>query len=186
MSILEHIRTEVIRKSNEIPFGNSQFQNEYFVEYASQTPARAYRSLLLKLNARLNDITDFEFKLEELAIDIAEWEYNTTNEDLSIFDQQRAAIKVKRAKSDMDYNRKLAADAIIEIEQLWGALSKYPEFTRDEFEAQELHHFEKKLTRQLEAHPGKEGVIESLLNIKNDKNIMTAFIEASIEPSLLK
>ena len=180
MSDLDKIRSEVIRKSKEIPFGNSEFQNKYFVEYANLTPARAYRSLLLKMMSRLNDLKEFDFKLDEIAIDIEEWTEEKDNELLSNFDRRRAAIKIKRSESQMEYNRKLVTDALLEVEDLWEALSKYPEFTREQFENEEHAHFKLLMERKMSLPQGKEGVMESLLNIMDDESNFNQNLQISV------
>lgn len=165
---LDEIRAEVIRRSDPIPFGNSDKQNDYFVEYAQLTGARGYRAILLKLNARLNDVKEYQFVLEKLALDIEKWQQIKKSWLKSQRSKKLADIEMRHAESQLDYQKKLLKDAVFEINHLYKKLKYYREYTRDEFENEETAHFKLMMQRKMSLPQGKEGVAESILNLEAD------------------
>ena len=64
--------TEIQDAFYDIPFENSKFQTENFVLNNQITPARAYRALGLRINAKLRALTEAKYSKMRAEIDIEE------------------------------------------------------------------------------------------------------------------
>lgn len=156
---------EINLASQEIPFGNSDFQNINFVVKAELTTGRAYRACLLRLNDRLNALRENYYNLELEDIDIEEMEEKVKNENTDKFEKRRLLVKIEQKKVNRSYIKKLVDDAIIEVETLYKAFKQLPKITRKEFEQEEQKHYELKLTRDAQlavSFGGVAGQIKSL------------------------
>lgn len=156
---------EINLASQEIPFGNSDFQNINFVVKSELTPARAYRSCLLRLNDRLNALRENYYNLELEDIDIEEMQEKINDETTDKFEKRRLQIKVEQKKVNRNYIKKLVDDAIIEVDTLYKAFKQLPKFTREQFEEEERQHYLLKLTRDAQLSmqfAGISGQIKSL------------------------
>ena len=155
---------EINTASKEIPFGNSEFQNLNFVLNAEITPERAYRHCLLRLNNRLNALREcyYTLQLEDIDIEEMEEQIQTANK----FEKRRLEIKIEQKKVNRISTEKLVADALEEVNTLYGAFKKLPKYTREQFELGERKHFELKLAKELLL---KEGALQSLDSMGADE-----------------
>ena len=161
----------------DIPFENSQFQNENFIINAQLTPERAYRSIGLRLSARIRALNEAYFGRQTEDIDIAELQEKITLESTSKWDKQRFEIEIQKKLSNRTYTDKLINDAIKEVNYLYGVFKKYPRYTSEQFELGEAKHFEQKLTR---AAQGISGPLESLANMTDDAKALPQLIEQQL------
>lgn len=138
---------DVTVASAEIPFGNSAFQNNFFVMAAEITPGRALRHCLLRLHNRIAALKECYYSLQLEDIDIAEMEYKMTSDRYSRFAKQRYALKIEQKKVNRISTQKMIEDCIQEIETLYSAFQSLPKMNRIEFENEERKHFELKLAK---------------------------------------
>lgn len=158
----EDLLASLEKKFFDIPFENSSFQNKNFVIQAQKTPARAYRAIGLKMFSKLNAIKELKFGRQLEDIDIEEHAY-TISTSKDTFAVRRATVEIAKKLEGRGYTDKLLNDAIVELNFLLNELKKYPEYTRETFEAEEGTHFTAKLNSQIEARG--QGALESLSNM---------------------
>jgi len=161
-SVLE----EVERLSFDIPFENSRFQTLAFVVAAQQTPGRAYRAILLRMDDRIRAVKHFMFSKRRAEVDRDEKLAKIQSEDTSEFDRRRLQIDLEELSSGEVASKKLLNDALVELGVLYEELKKLPEYSRASFEAEEETHFKLKLTRQVNTRGN--GSLESLENMNVD------------------
>jgi hypothetical protein len=169
---------DVIKELNEaffdIPFENSAFQTENFVIAGSITPARAYRSIGLRMMTKLNALREAKFHRLRMNIDIDELQEKINNPDTNKFDKMRAELDIQEKLEGLPYTDKLINDAVTELNLLYAHFKALPKYSRDEFELEERFHFEQRLQRQIE---GKDGARESLINMQHDIQNILGFEE---------
>jgi len=159
MNDVSQVLSEFDRRFFAIPFGNSDFQNRKFVMEAQYTPERAYRALGLRLADRLNALNEARFNLQRREVDIEELQEKLAGNWVDKFTRRRLEIDLAEKQSTANYITKMVNDALAEVATLWGEIQKFPEFTREQFEAAEQQHFEIRLKRQVQ---GVTGAIDSL------------------------
>ena len=152
------LEAEFNKRFFDIPFGNSAFQNIKFVMEAQYTPGRGYRAIGLRLADRIQALKETEFRLRKDAVDIEELEYTIANSS-NAFEVRRAKIDLEQKLSTTEYTKKLINDAAVECKVMWDQVQKFPEYTREQFESEELEHFKISLQRQTE---GVSGALDSL------------------------
>ena len=148
-----------------VPFGNSTFQSKYFVIAAQMTPARAYRTISLKLNSLYKSLKEHAFDRREKKAEI-----NHVKSQLKRFwvlGHKRKMLEIKLDRLEFEFNAtdKVLADAWLEFEFFYSELKKYPKYTREDFESEERKYFEISLTRQAQ---GLTGPQQSLCNMQSD------------------
>jgi hypothetical protein len=148
----------------DIPFENSDFQNQAFVVAAQQTPGRAYRAVGLRMFAKIRAVKEYQFSQESNQIDIDEKEAKIADEATSEFDRRRLRLDILKIQDGQSFGKKLLNDALRELNCLYAEFKKLPRYSRTQFEAEEPVHFEHRLTRQL-SHNGAQ---ESLANMRHD------------------
>lgn len=157
---------EVERLSFDIPFENSRFQTLAFVVAAQQTPGRAYRAILLRMDDRIRAVKHFMFSRRRTEVDRDEKLARLQSEEISEFDRRRLQIDLEELASSEVSGKKLLNDALVELGVLYEELKKLPEYSRAAFEAEEDAHFRLKLTRQVNTRGN--GALESLENMNVD------------------
>ena len=166
---------EVNKASQEIPFGNSEFQNLNFVLGSEITPERSYRHCLLRLTERLNALSDAYYTIQLENVDIEEMEDKISKWSTSKFDKKRFKIKIEQKKYNRKQTEMLVIDCLREIDTLYTAFKTFPKFNNKEFELGEREHFEKLLTRDacfnLTA-PTALGQLQSLSYMKSDLKLL--------------
>ena len=140
----------------DIPFENSDYQNKVFMVQNQLTPARAYRSIGLRMLAKLRAIDELKFGRELEQVDIDEYQATIDSDTSSTFEQRRAAIEIRKKESKIQWEDKLLNDAIRELNCLYSEFKKFPTYTREQFELEEADHFEQDLQLQLTAGNGPQ------------------------------
>jgi hypothetical protein len=158
----------------DIPFENSQFQTENFVIAGSITPARAYRSIGLRMMTKLGALREAKYSRLRMDIDIEELQEKIANPETNKFDRRRAEIDIQEKLESLPYTDKLINDAVVELNQLYEHFKALPKYSREEFETEEGIHFEQRLQRQL---AGQDGARESLMNMHQDMQNIRGFEE---------
>ena len=160
-----------------IPFENSAYQNSAFVMAAQQTPGRAYRALLLRMQSKIQAIKHYKLTQERNAIDIEEKEAKIADPKTNDFDRRRLRLDILEIQDGKVYGEKLLGDALAELNTLYGWFKKFPRYTREQFEAEEVNHFVAKLQRQIEMPNGSQ---ESLANMAVDMEQWGARLEDAV------
>ena len=165
--IIKHtsIAAELEEAFFDIPFGNSAFQIKNFIMNAQHTPERAYRAIGLTISAKIKALKETYYNLKKENINIEELEEKIANPATSKYDRARHKLEIEQKMENRSYTRKLVNDALVEIDCLYAAYKKLPQFTRTEFEAGEKKYFEIKLKKQA---AGITGALESLDNMTVD------------------
>ena len=146
----------------DIPFENSQYQNQKFVLAAQLTPARAYRALGLKIFSKIRAIKEAIASKQLSDIDIEENEYNMQLPETTEFERRRLAIKNTQIRESYKWTDKLFNDAMTEIGYLYAEFKRYPQYTREQFEHEEAVHFQLCMEQQMKTGGG---ALESLANM---------------------
>lgn len=146
MTYVDQVEKELLEKCEDIPFGNSLYQDESFILNTSYTDARAVRNIGLTLSARVRALRELEFSMRKLDVDMREIEHKLKS--AHYFDKERLEIEREEKTSGMAYTQKLLKDALYEVEYLRAILEKLPKLSRAEFEGQEKQYFIESLTRQ--------------------------------------
>lgn len=161
----------------DIPFENSAFQDKYFVLAAQITPARAYRALGLRMSAKIRALKEARYSLQLDDIEIEELRHKISLPATSDFDRRRHEVEINKRMDSRSWTAKLVNDAIVELEYLHAEFKKFPRYTREEFEKEEMSHFAARLSRQAN---GVEGASESLHNMAMDALMMEKMISGEI------
>lgn len=182
---LEELSKEIYSAALEIPFENSDFQNDFFVLKSNYTPGRAYRSLLLRLSAKIQALQEARYNLEKEQIDIEESQFKLEHEadNLSPFEKRRIELELKRHQEKADYLEKLVYDAVHEVQHLYAIFQKFPKYTREQFEKEEKEHFQIKLGRSV---AGINGALDSLTVIDNNPDVVGSKELEELEKLLLE
>jgi len=166
--------TELENAFFDIPFENSNFQNEVFVIASQITPERAYRAIGLRMHAKLRALRENYFGEKKRLITLGELQEKLESPDVSKWDKMRAEVEIEELNAGVNYTEKLKNDAIKELECLYTHFKALPKFTREQFEAGERNHFEQRLTRNAN---GINGPSESLINISDDMKALIKYEE---------
>lgn len=156
----------------DIPFENSNFQNEAFVLASQITPERAYRALGLRMHAKLQALRQNLFAERKRDIQLGELREKLESPDVSKWDKLRAQVEIEEIESSISFTEKLKNDAVVELESLYKHFKALPRYTREQFEAAEHNHFHEKLMRQAS---GVNGAAESLINMREDIRALTQY-----------
>lgn len=155
---------EINERLWDIPFDNSQFQNDNFVIASSMTPERAYRSAALRLQNRLNALKEAKFKSMRDDVKKRQLRYKI-DKSSDEFEKELLEIDILEMESNEAYTAKLVNDAIVEANQLYKFIKSQPKYSRAEFEEAEKSHFEQRLL--LESN-GITGALKSLYDMGVD------------------
>lgn len=139
----------------EIPFGNSNFQNQFFVIWYEHSNPRVYRAAALYISSKLEALLETYYNLKKQNIDIellkreiAKLEAEKPENYDLLIEKKKLEIEEKNAR--LIHLEKLIKDAIVEIESLWPIIAEMWKITRAEFEAAEEEHYRKKMKFELE------------------------------------
>jgi hypothetical protein len=163
---------EIEKAFFDIPFENSDFQNEVFVLAAQITPERAYRALGLRMHAKLRALRENYYAEKKRLITLGELAEKVASPSVSKWDKLRAEVEIEEINASVYYTEKLKNDAIRELECLYKHFKALPKFTREQFELGEQNHFEQRLVRNAN---GITGPSESLANIANDIGALLSY-----------
>lgn len=160
---LTKVSAEMIDRIEDIPLGSSEYQNITLLQNAQLTPCRAYRTLLLKLKSKIDALDmarighkNAELQVELLEIDIKELSMVIDGSKIYVNDKRKIEIEIEQKKLEIEKitierknQEKLIKDGIVEVMSLYNAVSKYPKYTREQFEAEEPNHWRLELNKQL-------------------------------------
>lgn len=177
---VDNILDEINEAFFDIPFENSTFQTENFVIAAALTPERAYRSIGLRMSAKIQALQEAKFSRLNHQIDLDEIDEKIANGELNKFDVRREGVKREKAKAEIQYGDKLINDAIVELNVLYKHFKALPKFTREEFEAGEYVHF----TRRMERQHKLSGDQQSVVNMNEDIKSLLKFEEITSKKRL--
>lgn len=162
MKITVHNSQDIFNEINDrlwdIPFDNSQFQNENFIINSALTPERAYRSAALRLQNRLNALKEAKFQSMKDDVKKRQLKYKLENEQ-DVFEKELLEIELLELEANEPYTAKLINDAIVEANQLYNFIQSCPQYTREDFEKAERTHYEKRLLQEAN---GITGALKSL------------------------
>lgn len=164
VSQVDNIIEEVESAFFDIPFENSAFQTENFVIAGSITPERAYRSIGLRMSAKIRALQEAKISRLNYEVDIDEIAWKIDNAKLDVFDIRRENIKKMQVEAELRFTDKLINDAIVELDVLYKHFKALPKFTREQFEEGERAHFEERLTRDSVLNASQQ----SLVNMRDD------------------
>jgi len=170
---VDSILDEINQAFFDIPFENSQFQTEAFVIAAAITPERAYRSIGLRMFAKIRALQESKFHRLNNEIDLDEIDEKIAKGSLDKYELRRETVKREKTKAEIQYSDKLINDAITELNILYKHFKALPKFTREQFEAGEKQHFIERLSRQHEL----SGDQQSLINLDEDMKALDVFEE---------
>lgn len=156
----------------DIPFANTDFQCEAFVIAAQITPARAYRSIGLQLQAILTDLNNIKYAQKLKEIEMLELQEQINNPDTPKFERMKAEIKLEQLQSKNIWNEKLVSDQIHQANLYYKHFKAFPKYTRSQFEKEEPLYFEQSLRRQI---LGISGAKESIMNMIDDRQTIENF-----------
>jgi hypothetical protein len=171
------IFNNILNLVEEIPFGNSDFQNRLVIVNNELSPHRAYRHSALRIIDRLQALNECYYNLKKISIEIKKLERKLENEQDEL-ERELIQIEIDQKKSSLPYTQKLIKDAIQEIESLYPIIEKIGKMSREEFEACEKKHFETKL---LNTTKGKNEVITMLESISSNKDLYDSILEKGKE-----
>ena len=161
----------------DIPFENSDFQNQAFVVAAQQTPARAYRAIGLRMFSKIRAVKEYMLQQERNKIDVDEKNAKIADPETNEFDRRRLRLDLLQLQEGDSWGKKLLNDALRELNCLYSEFVKLPRYTREQFEMEERKHFAERMKRQIEA-PGPH---ESLANMMLDVPQWNARISESVQ-----
>ncbi len=150
MKNLETLYETVVDLAEEVPFGNSDWQNRQGIVNDEKTPCRAYRHAALRIMNRLEALRELRFNMRKRDVEIRILQRDLTNESDDL-KREMIQIEIDQKRSADSYTRKLTKDAVREIESLWPVLAAMGKLTRAQFEAEEQQFYEKKHNLKLPA-----------------------------------
>jgi hypothetical protein len=171
------ILNNIINLIEEIPFGNSDFQNRLVIVDNELSPHRAYRHAALRIINRLQALNECYYGLKKASIEIKRLERKLSTEQDEL-EKELIQIEIEQKKNGLPYTQKLIKDAIREIESLYPIIEKIGKMSREDFEACEKKHFETKL---LNLAKGKNETLITLENITKDKDLYDKVLEEGKE-----
>lgn len=140
MNNLDKFINKFVHLVEDVPFGNSNYQNRNAIVNDELTPARAYRHAALRIMNRLQSLREAKFSLQENDINIREAKAKIRY-SINEFEKERLELQIERLESTLPYTRKLIKDAIVEIQSLLPIIESIGKLSREDFELQEPTHF---------------------------------------------
>jgi hypothetical protein len=128
-------------KMRNIPFGMSVYQITHFTEQL--TPERQYRHCLLQIDKKLRSLKECEFRRKRIEIDLQE--LNDKFSTLTGYEKERIKIDIEEKEYNLELEKKLIEDAIIELKAHESILAKLPDITREQFEQAEHKYWRERL-----------------------------------------
>jgi len=146
----------------EIPWGNSDWQNKQAIVNMELTPERAYRHASLRIINRLQALNESYYLIKKDTIQIERLQRKKIrlNEQTSRIDNSDADLDIEEIETEINqilsrrtYQQKLIKDAIKEVESLSPIIQAIGKLTREQFELSEAEHFELKYKNQIMGKP---------------------------------
>ena len=163
--------------TDEIPFGNSDFQNQTAIVNSELTPYRALRHSALRINDRLRALNECYYNIKEndIKIERIDRQINRLKENKPIdYDLDIRELENDKSKilSNYSYIKKLIKDAIAEINSLSPVVESIGKITKEQFESEEKDHFIKKLLQTDESLRVAESYDSNLFNNITNQNLL--------------
>lgn len=171
---VEGVLAELDQAFFDIPFENSDYQNQMFVVAAQLTPARAYRALGLKMISKVRALKEAMFARKREEVEIRRIKDKISNSNTDPFDRELLQIDLEQKMDAKPWNDKLISDALHELDTLYALFKKFPKYTREQFEAEESLHYESRLNRQVS---NIQGAHEALMNMNLDNDVLMGTLE---------
>lgn len=166
---IDDLIRDVYARLENVPLGNSFFQEEFFVLLKEETPARIYKTLLMQLSTYANASKKFSLELRKANVELKmiQRDYELSKDDLESeliqisieekeFQIQGIISRYKNAEKSTEF----VQNFLNEFETLKNG------FTREEFENQERFYFQRKFFRQISNLEGALGEAYNMLDIK--------------------
>ena len=150
----------------EVPWGNSDWQNKNAVVNSELTPERAYRHASLRIMNRLQALNECYYTLKKDNLLIKKYKTQILKEDNEI-ERELLQLEVDKLLSNRPYTQKLVIDAIKEIESLSPIIQSIGKLTRDKFEAAEDQHFKVRYENLLTKNEALLGLEQMGVDINN-------------------
>ncbi|MCM8767945.1 MAG: hypothetical protein NC921_04085 [Candidatus Omnitrophica bacterium] len=163
---------ELYETFKEIPFGNSDFQNKYFVINSQITKGRAFRALCLRLRDRINALLEAYYNLKKEDIDLEELQEKLEKET-NPYEKRRIELDIAYKKLKRIDIKKLVDDALHEVNFLLSLYKQFPKITREQFELEEEEHFKKRLKIQM-LEPNLQSLLDMGYMLDEKGNIKPA------------
>lgn len=167
------LANEILKYADEVPFGNSDFQNKHVIVDMEKSPHRAFRHASLRILDRLNALNECYYTLRENEITIKKLERDLESEKDEL-ERELIQIKIDKIKSNYPYTKKLIKDAIREIEVLYPIIKNIGYLSREDFEKYELEYFKNKYITQLT----KDSVEDSLDVLTNNSTLYNIIVNS--------
>jgi len=151
----------------EVPFGNSDFQNRFAVVDCEDSPHRAYRHAALRISDRLRALMECYYNLREKNIELAKLKRQLEKEEDDL-EKELIMLKIEKTESEMPYLRKLIKDAVQEINSLLPIIRAVGKMTRSQFESMEKEHFERKYARLV---AGENDILYGFKIVSGEKDL---------------
>lgn len=126
---------EIYKEMREVPFGNSVFQIENFCDVF---PSRRKRHILLQLNAKIQALKKCEFRRDRIEVELRRFRRRW-------FKGPLVKIDIAEKEWDLEQEKKLIHDAIIEVNAYKRMLEQIPKMNRIEFEKMERGYWQQRL-----------------------------------------
>lgn len=172
---------EILAISDEIPFGNSNWQNRSIIN-REVTPHRALRAAVLKIIDRLNALRKNYYQLRKKNIELKRLKDKLQKEE-DPYDRELIEIEIEELETSIPHIQKLTKDAIEEINSLYPIVKSLGKITRDQFETLEVLHFERKFQME-NATKSETLLIQQLSKIDAYDTIVKkgrAYLKAELE-----
>lgn len=143
MSELEKLYNTVLNYAEEVPFSNSDWQNRQAIVNDEKTGCRAFRHASLRIMNRIQALRECQYNISKTEIEVKILERKIA-ESTDELENELTRLEIDHKRSHMPYTRKLAKDAIREIESLWPVLESMGKISRKQFEEEEQLHYEAK------------------------------------------
>lgn len=156
---------EVRELMRNVPFGNSQFQIQNFME--GLTPERIYRNVLLQLHQKLNALDECRLSRKRTEIDIEEVKEKLLT--AKSFEAKRLEVDLEEKELQLKKDVKLIEDCLIEVQTYTKTLEGLPKYSREQFELAESGYWQKRLT------------LEADLELKSTGHISTGTLKSLIQ-----
>ena len=150
---LSDLIEEVEKLADNVPFGNSKFQNQELVVKRNITKGRQFRDGLLSLSNKINALREAHYKrkLEDLEIKTKKLEIKKIDKSIKVeeceiekeileCEIEKINIEIEQSLSHRNHSDKIIKDAVVEVCDLYEEVKKLPKYTREEFEAEEHEH----------------------------------------------
>jgi hypothetical protein len=182
---------DIDKRRNEIPFGNSIFQNDNLGN--TETPEHLYRWTLLQIEKQRDALQNAKYIRDNAKIDLMEIEEKILK--TNGYEQSR----LKTEKDKIEYNlfkqEKFIYDAEIEIMTHYYRIKNLPIITRKQYELSEKNSWEQKFIEEAKSEIKsvghiEKGTIQALnkigIDIKKATNGIEFFKFKEVENNIIK